>query len=127
MRRNPAHGCAPTMMRRADSTYVRAAHLHQGCFNAPPGLGLLLVALLLESGGFLRGFRDCLEAVRLEQATRIVLDVRCLHGFMLPFRLSTLRRSPGSGISDAKLDGFHAHCAPAFVSRRTGCPRQARA
>jgi hypothetical protein len=70
-----------------NSTFVRPAHQPHGCFDVPPSLGLLALALLLEVASLLSGFGYGLVTVSFQQLPRIVLDFDFLHshGVMLLF------------------------------------------
>src|SRR6185312_6620064 len=64
---------------RTRSACLGAAHEQQSLLDVPPGLCLLALALLLQGGRLLGGFGDGLRPMRLEQLTRIILNVDWLH------------------------------------------------
>src|SRR5207248_11166439 len=66
------------------SALVGATHEQQSLFDASPGLRLLPLALFLEGARFLRRLGDGFGSMRIEELTRIVLDIDCLHGSKLP-------------------------------------------
>jgi hypothetical protein len=61
------------------SACVRPAHQPHRRFDAPPGFGLLAVALLFAGTSSFRGFRNGFVAVRLQELPRILVNLGFLH------------------------------------------------